>query len=111
MESSLEVVGSDVPPFPETIPKPYPSQFIIDSNDHNYAFSRNDKDNMFNLPPVPMALGYNEFGVPYPPEENIRILGGFIRRMPTIESMGSDEMASRSSVGHRHDAGTRPSSR
>lgn len=115
MESSLEVAQSDRPPFPETngdytsIPKPYPPQFIIDDN--NYAFSRNDKDNMFNLPPVPMALGYNEFGVPYPPEENVRVLGGFIRRMPTIESMGSDEMTSRSSVSHRHDAGNRASSR
>jgi len=117
MENSLEVARSDGPPFPEpnedytSIPKPYSSQFIIDSNDNNYAFSRNDKDNMFNLPPVPMALGYNEFGVPYPPEENIRVLGGFIRRMPTIESMGSDELASRSSVSHRHDAGNRASSR
>jgi hypothetical protein len=66
---------------------------------------------MFNLPPVPMALGYNEFGVPYPPDENIRVLGGFIRRMPTIESMGSDEMTNRSSVSHRQDPGNRGSSR
>ena len=122
MEDTLEAARSDSPQFTETngdytsIPKPYHSEFndIIDANDNGYAFSRNDKDNMFNLPPIPMALGYNEFGVPYPPEENIRVLGGFVRRMPTIESMGSDEITSRSSASHRHDpsAGNRaPNSR
>ncbi|KXN92542.1 hypothetical protein AN958_05397 [Leucoagaricus sp. SymC.cos] len=48
----------------------------------------------FYPPPIPPTIGYNEFGQPYPPEENIPILNGFIRRMPTIESMGSREIAS-----------------
>lgn len=54
-------------------------------------------NNIFNLPPVFPALGYNEFGLPYPPDQNVRVLNGYIRRMPTIESMGSREVGS--SVG------------
>ncbi|PPQ85762.1 hypothetical protein CVT25_003080 [Psilocybe cyanescens] len=50
--------------------------------------------NIFNLPPVPPSLGYNEFGLPYPPDQDIRMLNGYIRRMPTIESMGSGEVGS-----------------
>lgn len=57
-------------------------------------FDVNHDDNMFNLPPVFPALGYNEFGLPYPPDQNIRVLNAFIRRMPTIESMGSGEAGS-----------------
>ncbi|CAK5272023.1 unnamed protein product [Mycena citricolor] len=38
------------------------------------------------------SIGYDEFGRPYPPEEHIRILNSYIRRMPTIESIGSREM-------------------
>lgn len=52
----------------------------------------------FNLPPVPPTVGYNEFGQPYPPEEPLPILNGYIRRMPTIESMGSREMGSLASM-------------
>ncbi|KAF8636075.1 hypothetical protein AX17_003782 [Amanita inopinata Kibby_2008] len=48
----------------------------------------------FNLPSIPPVIGYNEFGQPYPPEEPLPILNGFIRRMPTIESMGSREFGS-----------------
>ncbi|KAK2460447.1 hypothetical protein APHAL10511_007612 [Amanita phalloides] len=48
----------------------------------------------FNLPPLLPSVGYNEFGQPYPPEEPLPILNAFIRRMPTIESMGSREMGS-----------------
>ncbi|RDB17602.1 hypothetical protein Hypma_001041 [Hypsizygus marmoreus] len=46
------------------------------------------------LPPIPPTVGYDEFGRPYPPDEHIQILNGFVRRMPTIESMGSREMGS-----------------
>ncbi|PFH45121.1 hypothetical protein AMATHDRAFT_51793 [Amanita thiersii Skay4041] len=53
-----------------------------------------DSPYCYNLPPVPPTIGYNEFGQPYPPEEPLPILNGFIRRMPTIESMGSREMGS-----------------
>ncbi|KAF9552306.1 hypothetical protein CPC08DRAFT_714729 [Agrocybe pediades] len=53
--------------------------------------------NIYNLRPIPPMLGYNEFGLPYPPEQDVRVLNGYVRRMPTIESMGSGEFAS--SVG------------
>lgn len=48
----------------------------------------------YNLPPVPPSIGYNEFGQPYPPDEPLSVLHGIIRRMPTIESMGSRELGS-----------------
>jgi hypothetical protein len=51
----------------------------------------NDLDAEFNPPSIP---GYNEFGLPYPPEESVPMLNGYVRRMPTIESMGSREIAS-----------------
>lgn len=41
-----------------------------------------------------LGLGYDEFGRPYPPDEHVRILNGYIRRMPTIESIGSREVGS-----------------
>ncbi|KAF8890755.1 hypothetical protein BD779DRAFT_1516928 [Infundibulicybe gibba] len=44
--------------------------------------------------PLPPTLGYDEFGRPYPPDEHVHVLGGFVRRMPTIESMGSREIGS-----------------
>jgi hypothetical protein len=46
------------------------------------------------VPPVPPAVGYDEFGRPYPPEEQVSFLNGYVRRMPTIESMGSREVGS-----------------
>ncbi|KAJ7123691.1 hypothetical protein C8R44DRAFT_735326 [Mycena epipterygia] len=42
--------------------------------------------------PTPF-VGYDESGRPYPPDEHVRILNSYIRRMPTIESIGSREMA------------------
>lgn len=69
----------------------YESDEDDDDHDTNDRFHGNH-DNIFNLPPVPPTLGYNEFGLPYPPDEDMRILNGFIRRMPTIESMGSGEI-------------------
>jgi len=57
-------------------------------------------ENGFNLRPTggPTAfrptLGYNEFGLPYPPDENVRVMQGLVKKMPTIESMGSGEMTS-----------------
>ncbi|KAF5376748.1 hypothetical protein D9615_007895 [Tricholomella constricta] len=48
----------------------------------------------FDLPRVPPAIGYDEFGRPYPPDERVSFLNGYVRRMPTIESMGSREVGS-----------------
>lgn len=53
----------------------------------------------FYPPPIPPSVGFNEFGQPYPPEESVPMLNGFIRRMPTIESMGSREIASSTNRG------------
>lgn len=43
-------------------------------------------------------IGYDEHGLPYPPDEHIPMLNGYVRRMPTIESFGSREFAT-TSVG------------
>ncbi|TFK63625.1 hypothetical protein BDN72DRAFT_308207 [Pluteus cervinus] len=53
-----------------------------------------DLDRYYHYSPPPPTLGYDEFGRPYPPEEPVRFLNSIIRRMPTIESMGSREVAS-----------------
>ncbi|KAK1229714.1 hypothetical protein PQX77_007208 [Marasmius sp. AFHP31] len=55
--------------------------------------------------PPPAAMGFDEFGrsTPYPPDEHIRILNQFVRRMPTIESLGSRELASITSSMGRTD--------
>ncbi|TEB33904.1 hypothetical protein FA13DRAFT_118995 [Coprinellus micaceus] len=58
---------------------------------------------------VPLSsLGYNEFGQPYPPDLDIPMMNGYIRRMPTIESMGSRELGS-SVAGSSY--GSRPGTR
>ena len=45
---------------------------------------------------------YDEFGSRVEtPDEHVRVLGGYIRRMPTIESLGSREMGSMASSTHR----------
>ncbi|KAF8900410.1 hypothetical protein CPB84DRAFT_1778862 [Gymnopilus junonius] len=82
-----------------TIPNINPPSYSQGDDDESYDESVHDElhgsdENIFNLPPIPPALGYNEFGLPYPPEQDIRVLNGYIRRMPTIESMGSGEMGS-----------------
>ncbi|KAG6897082.1 hypothetical protein C0992_004252 [Termitomyces sp. T32_za158] len=45
-------------------------------------------------PRIPTTIGYDEFGRPYRPDEPVPILNTYVRRMPTIESMGSREFAS-----------------
>ncbi|KAF6749660.1 hypothetical protein DFP72DRAFT_970008 [Ephemerocybe angulata] len=58
-----------------------------DDNDDFYGGARR----------VAPALGFNEFGQPYPPDQDYPMMNGYVRRMPTIESMGSREIGS--SVG------------
>lgn len=75
--------------------------FIYNSRRSN----NNNHENIFNLPSLPPTLGYNEFGLPYPPVSSVRVLNGFVRRMPTIESQGSWEVTSSlgpSNHGHGH---------
>ena len=71
----------------------------------------NENSNVFNLPPIPPTLGYNEFGLPYPPDENVRVLNGVIRRMPTIESMGSGEITSFGGSSYRPNGSQHTNSR
>jgi hypothetical protein len=95
----LDLVHSNHFPSPENtneiptrdLPPSYTDDWD-DLNDLNDA--RNDGNTIFNLPPIFPALGYNEFGLPYPPDQNVRMLNGYIRRMPTIESSGSGEVGS-----------------
>ena len=91
-----QALESNHSPSPETtndIPtRDLPPSYTEDWDNFNDA--HNDGNNIFNLPPVFPALGYNEFGLPYPPDQNVRVLNGYIRRMPTIESMGSGEVGS-----------------
>ncbi|KAJ6626008.1 hypothetical protein B0H10DRAFT_569385 [Mycena sp. CBHHK59/15] len=47
---------------------------------------------------VAPAVGYDEFGRPYPPDDHVRILNSYIRRMPTIESIGSREWTASTSI-------------
>jgi hypothetical protein len=49
-------------------------------------------------PTIRAVVGYDEFGRPYPPDDHVRILNSYIRRMPTIESIGSREMTAGTSV-------------
>ncbi|KAL1742059.1 hypothetical protein HDZ31DRAFT_21908, partial [Schizophyllum fasciatum] len=43
------------------------------------------------LAPGAPFIGRDEFGRPYPPDGVVRVLNGYVRRMPTIESLGSRE--------------------
>ncbi|KAF8624045.1 hypothetical protein AX15_006064 [Amanita polypyramis BW_CC] len=77
---------------------------------HSSPAPHSESPYSFNLPPLPPTVGYNEFGQPYPPEEPLPILNGFIRRMPTIESMGSREMGSIGSSMHTNKEPKMPGS-
>ncbi|KAF8970697.1 hypothetical protein BDZ97DRAFT_1914577 [Flammula alnicola] len=119
-EAAVEFARLDQVPFPEIIRKDPPSppsppglppsysrndaRYENDDGDEDYddRFYGHNDNNIFDLPPIPPVLGYNEFGMPYPPDQNVRMLNGYIRRMPTIESMGSGEVTN--SIG----ASTRP---
>ncbi|KJA24954.1 hypothetical protein HYPSUDRAFT_456805 [Hypholoma sublateritium FD-334 SS-4] len=113
-DDALNFAASDHAPSPETTrehgPSPTPSHPPgLQNSYHNAHYASDDDDddydvcndasrfhgnnsNIYNLPPVAPVLGYNEFGMPYPPDQDMRMLNGFIRRMPTIESMGSGEI-------------------
>jgi len=59
----------------------------------------------FSLPSIPPAVGYDEFGRPYPPDETLFVFNGVVRRMPTIESMGSREFGSSTASSVHHQNG------
>ena len=97
-DQTLDMVHSEHSPSPENkkdiLIRDSTSYEGDDVDDTVVGHSLDNGDNIFNLPPVFPVLGYNEFGLPYPPDQNIRVLNGYIRRMPTIESMGSGEVGS-----------------
>jgi hypothetical protein len=47
-------------------------------------------------------LRSGEFGPPQPPDDHVMVLGGYVRRMSTIESVGSREQGSIASSVHRN---------
>ena len=61
------------------------SQYNDDDDDDFYSASGQEG----------RSAGYQE----YPAEEHIRMMNGYLKRMPTIESMGSHELGSLRSVG------------
>lgn len=76
---------------------------VFATSDVNRSESPSDlEDDIFTRMPS-RTLGYNEFGQPYPPDYQVRILNGYVRRMPTIESLGSREVASIASSTHNQD--------
>lgn len=93
-----------------------------DSDDEDFYGSAQSQNTPTNISPV---VGYNEFGLPYPADEQVAMLNGYVRRMPTIESMGSREMGSSvaassmlnrnsiagSSLANRLSYGSRPPTR
>ncbi|KAJ3742848.1 hypothetical protein DFH05DRAFT_1401060 [Lentinula detonsa] len=55
---------------------------------------------------------YDDFtGAEYPQDDHVRILNGFVRRMPTIESLGSRELTSLASSQDRLHSLSRPPTR
>lgn len=108
-DQALGLAHSNLSPSPETtngiptrdLPPSYKEDWD-DFNDTRVGLSHNNGNNIFNLPPVFPSLGYNEFGLPYPPDQNVRVLNGYIRRMPTIESMGSGEVGSSVGASSNH---------
>ena len=58
----------------------------------------------FSLPFISPAIGYDEFGRPYRPDETLFVFNGIVRRMPTIESMGSRELGSAATSSLYHQS-------
>ena len=122
-DEALEYAQHDRPSSSENnrefgTPEMYPPSYSQGDEDDDESYDENahdelhtSDDNIFNLPPIPPTLGYNEFGLPYPPEQDVRVLNGYIRRMPTIESMGSGEIASSIGASSHHAGSMYTSSR
>jgi hypothetical protein len=90
----------------QIFPNAATNKYDEDYDNFIYNSRRSNNENAFNLPSLPPTLGYNEFGLPYPPVSNVRVLNGFIRRMPTIESQGSWEITSSLGPSNHGHSGT-----
>jgi len=65
-----------------------------DQEDPHHQYNYHDDEDDFY---AARALSESDYHRPYPADEHVRMMNAYIRRMPTIESMGSREM--RSSLG------------
>ena len=86
--SSHVSVESPLPP----PPKEYLEQDIEEAHRHEYYDYEYDEDDFYHgSSSQPHAFAPNSYLQSYPEEERVRMLNGYIMRMPTIESMGSKE--------------------
>ncbi|KAG6877631.1 hypothetical protein C0993_005452 [Termitomyces sp. T159_Od127] len=83
-DEAIALAAAETPDIAETEPESY-ADADADAASSNLDFHR---------PRIPPAVGYDEFGRPYRPDEHVPIMNSYVRRMPTIESMGSREVAS-----------------
>ena len=75
----------------------------------SHIFSYDDQEDDFYGPPLADYSDSN-YPQPYPADEQIRMMNGFIKRMPTIESMGSRELVGSTGTNHERN-GPRSSTR
>ncbi|KAJ3510974.1 hypothetical protein NLJ89_g4372 [Agrocybe chaxingu] len=66
-------------------------------NAHRHPDFHYDDDDDFYTSSSPRAVPSGNYHQPYPEDEHIHMMNGIVRRMPTIQSLGSREM--RSSMG------------
>jgi len=78
--------------------------------EYNHILNYDDQEDDFYGPLL--AEGHSDSGYPqpYPADEEIRMMNGYIKRMPTIESMGSRELVGSMGTNHERN-GPRPSTR
>ncbi|KAK7447121.1 hypothetical protein VKT23_014333 [Stygiomarasmius scandens] len=79
---------------------PYVQYLQLDSNVASSSTSSSPAST-FSRAGYGSYVSYNEFGLPYPPDDQIRILNGYVKRMPTIESLGSREVGEFGSWSNR----------
>jgi len=77
------------------------------SPEYNHILTYDDQEDDFYGPLLAEDSGYPQ---PYPADEEIRMMNGYIKRMPTIESMGSRELVGSMGTNHERN-GPRPSTR
>ncbi|KAF9563231.1 hypothetical protein CPC08DRAFT_760993 [Agrocybe pediades] len=97
---------------PSPPPKDHPEQDIQEAHRQQSYDYEYEEDDFYYGASSSQNLGSHSYSQPYPEDEHVRMLNAYIRRMPTIESMGSKEW--RSSFGassrntDRHANNSRP---
>ncbi|KAH9481359.1 hypothetical protein JR316_0005884 [Psilocybe cubensis] len=92
-DATSSQISAESPPPPH--PHDGPDEDIEYAHDH-HDYHYDEDDDFYSSSPE-HNVSHSDYHQAYPAEEHIRMLNGYIRRMPTIESMGSREW--RSSVG------------